>query len=185
MQICLCTVHAKHCVRFDVTLQLLQNIFSICQLVVEYLPGPATSNIFTKVNILYVIYGDTRSFKATGRTLIWQQNNIAVMSARLKFKLAIRFLKTVKRQLKAMKKQTFVSLKKEWPPGLKIMIQVNELFFFLSQLIRKYLELPLRIYRHLHDCLYFSFCLGLNARYESKHPAVHVSSQSHGKGWSL
>lgn len=26
---------------------------------------------------------------------------------------------------------------------------------------------------------------GLNARYESKHPAVHVSSQPHGQGWSL
>lgn len=33
--------------------------------------------------------------------------------------------------------------------------------------------------------LWFSFFLGLNARYESKHPAVHVSSQPHGQGWSL
>lgn len=33
---------------------------------------------------------------------------------------------------------------------------------------------------------FFSFrYLGLNARYESEHSAVHVSSQPHGQSWSL
>lgn len=81
--------------------------------------------------------------------------------------------------------------------GQHLWLTLEESMFFL-QLFRKALKVTTEnVFKERkswrwsckrHDHLHFSFhwlFLGLNARYKSKHPAVHVSSQPHGQSWSL
>lgn len=70
---------------------------------------------------------------------------------------------------------------------LQVRPDVSEVFVVIVRITHFYkIKSPEPLFAFVSIFVLFFFSLpGLNARYESKHPAVHVPSQPHGQGWSL